>query len=73
MNEGILIVIKLIFKSIEVEAISDVFLVHFTEKLMIFQIAEPTYPPITLFGTIGFGLRHGHCGLLLISYHHQGS
>lgn len=48
----ILVVIKHLFESIEIEAISNVFLIDLTEKLMIFEITEPTDPSVTFFGTV---------------------
>lgn len=60
----ILIVVEHVFETIEVETISDVLLIDFAEKLVIFEIAKPADPAIAFFRTIGFRLRHRHCGLL---------
>ena len=60
VREGVLVVIELILESIEVEAVPDVLLIDFAEKLVVFQVAEPTYPPVTLLGTIRFRVRHRH-------------
>lgn len=48
VGRGILVVIEQLLKSIEVETVTDVLLVDFTEKLVVFKVAEPTYPSVTL-------------------------
>lgn len=48
MGRRVLVVIEQLLKSIEVKAVTDVLLVDFAEKLMVFKIAEPTYPSVTL-------------------------
>ena len=42
----VLIVIEHLFESVEVEAVSDVLLVHFAEELVVFEVAEPADPSV---------------------------
>ena len=42
----VLIVIEHLFESVEVEAVSDVLLVHFAEELVVFKVAEPADPSV---------------------------
>jgi hypothetical protein len=48
----ILIMIEHLLESVEVEAVSDVLLIDLAEELMVFQIAEPADPAITLLRTV---------------------
>ena len=52
VSQNILIMIEHLFESAQVEAISNVLLVHLAEKLMVLKVAEPADPPITFFGAV---------------------
>ena len=54
----VLIVIEHLFESVEVEAISDVLLVHFAEELVVFEVAEPADPSVWLFWAVGLCFWH---------------
>ena len=58
VGEMVLIVVKHLLESVEIETISDVLLIDFAEELMVFEVAEPADPAVALFGAIGLGLRH---------------
>lgn len=48
MRVELLVVVKHLFDSVEVEVVADVLFVDFTEKLVVFQVAKPAYPSHTL-------------------------
>lgn len=50
---------ELLLNPVEVEGVSDEFVVNFTEELVVFQVAEPLNPPRVLLRAAVLGLaRH---------------
>ncbi len=52
----LLVVIEHLLQAVEVKAISDVLLVYLAEELMVFEIAKPTYPTVTLLRAVRIAL-----------------
>lgn len=50
--------IEHLFESVEIESIGDVVVVHFAEKLVVFQTDEPVYPTLALVWAIRWTLWH---------------
>jgi len=50
--------IKHLLDAVQIKIIADVLLIYFTEKLMVFQVAEPVDPANTFFRAIRLGIRH---------------
>lgn len=64
LSGSVLIVVEHHLQPVEVEAVPDVLLVHLAEELVVLQVAEPTYPPVALLGTVRLRLGHRHAALL---------
>lgn len=52
----LLVMVKRLLESIEIESISDVIVIYFAEELMVLQADEPVNPTFALIGAVGRAL-----------------
>jgi hypothetical protein len=45
--------VKHLFQSVKIEAVTDVLFVNFAEELMVLQVAEPADPSVAFLGAVG--------------------
>ena len=64
----VLIVVKHLFESVEVEGIANVLFVNLTKELMILKVAKPADPTVRLLGGVRLSIRHHSILIELSNY-----